>query len=80
MENDVCTIKISVTDTGIGIKPEQHDTLFKAFTQAENQTSRKFGGTGLGLTISKSIIKLMGGEILVESELGKGSTFFLLFR
>ncbi|MCL2814954.1 MAG: ATP-binding protein [Oscillospiraceae bacterium] len=74
-ENGVCTIKISVTDTGIGISPEQQLNLFKTFQQADTQTSRKFGGTGLGLAISKSIVGLMSGKIEVESEMGKGANF-----
>jgi len=74
-ENGICTIKIAVTDTGIGISPEQQVSLFQSFQQAETNTSRKFGGTGLGLTISKSIVEMMGGEIDVESEIGKGSVF-----
>jgi len=74
-ENGVCTIEISVTDTGIGISPDQQEHLFQAFHQAEASTSRKFGGTGLGLAISKSIVEMMGGRIWVVSELGKGATF-----
>jgi len=74
-ENDIHEIKISVTDTGIGISREQQDKLFKSFQQAESHTSRKFGGTGLGLAISKSIVEMMGGRIWVESELGEGATF-----
>ncbi|MCL1849331.1 MAG: response regulator [Clostridiales bacterium] len=74
-ENGVCSIKIAVTDNGIGISEEQKASLFHAFTQAESHTSRNYGGTGLGLTICKSIIELMGGEIWIESELGQGSTF-----
>ena len=72
----VYKIQIEVTDTGIGISPEQKARLFNSFQQAESNTVRKFGGTGLGLSISKSIVEMMGGEIWVESELGKGSTFF----
>jgi signal transduction histidine kinase/DNA-binding response OmpR family regulator len=71
----ICTIKIEVTDSGIGISREQQEKLFKPFQQAESSTSRKFGGTGLGLTISRSIVEMMGGRIWVESELGKGTTF-----
>jgi len=74
-EDGVCAIKITVTDTGIGISPEQQNRLFQPFQQAESDTARKFGGTGLGLTISKSIVEIMGGKIWIESELGKGATF-----
>ncbi|MCL2010750.1 MAG: cache domain-containing protein [Synergistaceae bacterium] len=74
-EDGVCAIRVSVTDTGIGISPEQQDRLFHSFAQAESSTTRKFGGTGLGLKISKSIVEMMGGEIWVESELGKGAAF-----
>ena len=76
--NGLCGIKVSVSDTGIGISPDQQLSLFHPFHQAEASTTRKFGGTGLGLTISKSIIDMMGGEIWVESELGKGATFSFL--
>jgi hemerythrin-like metal-binding protein len=74
-EGDVCTIKIDVSDTGIGISEEQMPRLFTSFEQAENTTSRKFGGTGLGLAISKRIVGLMGGDIGVKSKRGKGTTF-----
>ena len=74
-ENGICCIKISITDTGIGVSEEQKERLFSSFEQAESDTSRKFGGTGLGLAISKRIVEMMGGEIWVESELGKGSCF-----
>ncbi|MDR0446401.1 MAG: response regulator [Oscillospiraceae bacterium] len=74
-EDGLCTIQISVTDTGIGISQEQQAHLFVSFQQAETGTSRKFGGTGLGLAISKRIVELMGGRIWINSELGQGSTF-----
>lgn len=68
-------IKFSVEDTGIGIPKDKLDLIFEAFTQADKDTSQKFGGTGLGLTISKRFVELLGGKISVESEVGKGSTF-----
>ena len=74
-KDGLCSIKITVTDTGIGISSEQKAKLFKSFQQAESDTSRKFGGTGLGLAISKNILEMMGGEIWVESKIGKGSSF-----
>ena len=75
IENEICCLQISVEDTGIGITDEQKSRLFHSFEQAEVSTSRKFGGTGLGLAISKRIVELMGGDIWVQSELGKGSKF-----
>jgi len=69
------TVRFSITDTGIGMTSEQMSRLFNAFEQADGSVSRKFGGTGLGLVISKNIIEKMGGRIWVESEPGSGSTF-----
>ena len=75
LANDICTLKFTVKDTGIGISDEQKERLFTSFEQAEKSTSRKYGGTGLGLAISKRIVELMDGTIWIESELGHGATF-----
>jgi signal transduction histidine kinase/CheY-like chemotaxis protein len=68
-------LHISVADTGMGIPKEKQNVIFDSFAQADGSTTRRFGGTGLGLTISRQLVELMGGRIWVDSEMGKGSTF-----
>ncbi|MDR0963384.1 MAG: response regulator [Clostridium sp.] len=72
-----CRIYIKISDTGIGISEDQQKNLFQAFEQADKDISRRFGGTGLGLALSKRIIEMMGGHINIQSKLGQGSTFLL---
>ncbi|MDR2943195.1 MAG: response regulator [Treponema sp.] len=79
-EPNFCTLEILVKDTGIGIPKEQQSKLFESFVQVDSSIGRKFGGTGLGLAISKEIVKLMQGEIWIESEMGKGASFIFTIR
>ncbi len=80
VEEDRLKLELAVRDTGIGIAPEKMGKIFQSFSQADASTSRKYGGTGLGLTISQRLAELMGGRLWAESEPGKGSTFFCSFK
>lgn len=79
LDRDRLHLVISVTDTGIGITPEDQQRIFDVFTQSEGQSTRKYGGTGLGLTITRRLTEMLGGKITINSRLGAGSTFTLSF-
>lgn len=80
MQDGKVTLQFVVSDTGIGIPQDRLDTIFDSFTQASNETSRKYGGSGLGLTIVKQLAELHGGSVTVTSQIGKGSTFTVIMQ
>ncbi|MGA2300982.1 MAG: response regulator [Candidatus Acidiferrum sp.] len=79
-EGKECLLRFTVADTGVGIPPEKQKLIFEPFSQADATTTRKFGGTGLGLTISTRLVEMMGGKIWVESEMGQGAQFHFTLR
>jgi signal transduction histidine kinase/DNA-binding response OmpR family regulator len=79
-EGNTRIVRFAVTDTGIGIPADKHKTIFSAFTQADSSTTREYGGTGLGLTISARLVEMMGGTIWLESQVGKGTQCYFTIR
>lgn len=79
-QTDYYEIEFSISDTGIGIPKDKQDKLFTSFTQVDSSTTRKYGGTGLGLAICHKLVKMMGGNLILESELGKGSIFYFCIK
>ena len=73
-------LEFKIEDTGIGLSPANHELIFERFRQVDENNDRKYGGTGLGLTISRSLVQLMGGEMWVESEEGRGSRFYFTVK
>ncbi len=80
IEEKASTLHFIVSDSGVGIAPEKINMIFDSFNQADASTTRHYGGTGLGLTISKRLVQMMGGRLWVESELGAGSRFHFTVR
>ena len=80
LEDRTSTLHFTVTDTGVGIPPEKLESIFESFSQVDSSTTREYGGTGLGLTISRRLVQMMGGRVWAESVLGKGSTFHFTAR
>jgi two-component system, sensor histidine kinase and response regulator len=80
VEGNSCVVRFAVTDTGIGIPADKHESIFSAFTQADSSTTRQHGGTGLGLTISSRLVAMMGGRIWLESEVGKGTQCYFTIQ
>ena len=78
--SDTAILHFSVRDTGIGIPADRMNRLFKSFSQVDASTTRRYGGTGLGLVITKRLVELMGGEITCESKLGEGSCFKIILN